>query len=110
MKEISKLKELAVPVSERLPESEGNYIVILNEKIIDIERLIVNSNGNKYWYDYLGITHWIDLDLLTTKKKAIELANEAWEDGFLTGYDGLNYPPYFDKDKEDFITENQNKL
>ena len=46
-----------IDCNDRLPEVEGDYLVIRNNKI-EIERLIKSKKGELYRWDYIGITHW----------------------------------------------------
>lgn len=84
---IEKLKELAVPVSERLPEKDGLYLWIIeyqnrSTSIIYASKndSIPNSSHSPY-NPFYKRTHWIDFDLLTTKKRAEDLAEDAYAEG-----------------------------
>lgn len=111
---IEKLKELSVPVNERLPKERGNIFCL-----VDINGKVFSSQFNyepvtKEFWDINGhdkarfITHWIDFDLLTKKTTAIELMEASWRASFDYIEDKLNDREFISKDK--FITDNINKL
>lgn len=94
---IEKLKTLCVPVSERLPE-KGKCFVIDNH---DRFKESYFTGVEFYEQDFITITHWLDPEQLTTKKAAIELARQAYDDGVCYENDG---------DVDEWITQNENKL
>lgn len=76
MDNIEKIKELFVPVTERLPEDTGFYLCLtigggITSSYYLSTRKIFNI-GNSI------VTHYLDLYLLTTKAKAIELAEKVF--------------------------------
>ena len=119
--EIEKLKQLCVPVSERLPIEKEAVICIYTYDDLDIEKefkaeLYLKDNE---WYiqegeffderaEGINVTHWLDINLLTTKKAAIELAKDAFRAGVTKG----DHDSYFDAplNIDEFITQNENKL
>jgi hypothetical protein len=81
---IENYKHLFVPVGEGLVQ--GQYVTLVNGEFIKIQILIVIGNSRKWAYE--NTTHILYLSTLTTKKKAIELAEKAFEAGL--EYDGNN--------------------
>jgi hypothetical protein len=96
--DITKLKPLCVPVSEGLPSENGMYTVIVEGCV----NAYIDYWDNDKWtvWPTNNVTHWLDLDLLTTKQRAIELAESAWNKG----------THQFGNIFKTFITQNQNKL
>lgn len=100
---------LFTPVEEGLPEKEGKYVAILNdgkEQWIGVETFIIKDE-KKYWWDYILITHWLDLSKLTTKERAVEFAEKAYKEG----YEFISvHPKFMKQDREEFINQNKNIL
>jgi hypothetical protein len=122
--EIEKLKQLCVPVSERLPIEKEAVICIYTYDDLDIEKefkaeLYLKDNE---WYiqegeffderaEGINVTHWLDINLLTTKKAAIELASLTWDEVANRRHEDLrSIPPFRNANKENFITQNQERL
>lgn len=87
MNNIDKYKELFQKVEDGLPQKQGSYIVLCSNNTDSwpaIEMFIIKDQ-NKYWYDYLNITHWLRMDRLTTKEMAIEFAENAYDSGWGLG-------------------------
>jgi hypothetical protein len=70
---IEKLKTLCVPVSERLPSEGGQYLTLVLEMEEPYPK-VHNYNEHLGGWSSKKVISWLDLDLLTTKKAAIELA------------------------------------
>lgn len=105
---LEKLKELAVPVSERLPIENGMYVTISN-----IGEKMVESYDKRHKF-FCQTEYWIDFDLLTTKAKAekhaIELI-ESLKDYTLESQNILGHDERTGRELYDiFLTGNQNKL
>ena len=66
---------LFTKVEDWLPQLNGWYLTVRNE---------VNDHSYFYsdagWSQY-GVTHYLDLSKLTTIEKAIELAEDAYDEG-----------------------------
>jgi len=103
MNQIENYKHLFVDVKEKSPTESGKLIVIrdgnLETDIYNVEKnlwRIELSAGSK--------THWLDLSLLTTKERALELAEKTYQQGLLVECGQSNMTIV------EFLTQNKNTL
>ena len=106
---IEEIKHLFVPVTERLPEQNGMYLILPH----DATKPYVD-----YWdknsftaFPYKHIYGWLDFSILTTKSRAVELAKKSFYFANSEIVDrcfnkGLSSAGIFNN----FITENKNTL
>lgn len=50
-----------ISCKERLPENKTEEYLTWKDGKISVE-LWVYRDGQGYWYDYLGITHWTEIE------------------------------------------------
>lgn len=92
--------KLFTPVSERVPETTGYYIVLnWNGKVFHSKFM-----KNKKWQQ-TNPTHWLDLSILTTKEAAVEFAKDGFRDAWYR-FARLDCEKYM----QEFINENKGKL
>ena len=74
---LEEIKHLFVPVSESKERNKIYLVIDVNEKITYSE---ITKGWDGLFYNDTGhqVTHFLDLDLLTTKSKAIELAESVF--------------------------------
>jgi hypothetical protein len=98
------IKHLFVPVSERLPEKE-QWVYCFDYYREKKLFMILPENKFKYY----NITHWLDFSILTTKSKAIELAEQVAGYSYSLGFGGVT----FNNSREkvlNYISENKKVL
>ncbi len=112
MNNIEEYKHLFVSVEERLPEKNLNVIVISGENLFNAYLNIENKWRYKDVFYDIQVTHWLDLSILTTKERSIELTAKAYAEGidralYLSKkWKGDNIP----RDFENFINQNKYSL
>ena len=50
-----------VAVIDELPPNENKKYLVIREGEIEICKWMYRENGRGYWWNYLGITHWMQL-------------------------------------------------
>lgn len=106
MENIEKYKHLFVPLSERLPEiAEENYITILDGELYARETYFNGIRFSQASYEP-KVTHWLDWDLLTTKKLAEKLARHAYNEGRIGEKESLNASEHGNT----FLSQNKDRL
>ncbi len=101
-------KELFVPVTERLPTDRKGYLCITKtgRKVYTYYEVSMKEFDSQEIDPDDEITNWLDLSLLTTKKKAEELAYDSWLESYKRTAEFGVYSENF----ETFINENKHKL
>lgn len=50
-----------VAVMDELPPNENKKYLVIRGGEIEICKWMYRENGRGYWWNYLGITHWMEL-------------------------------------------------
>jgi len=100
-------------VEDGLPEKEGNYIFIAKHIVNGETRLMLEKvyvYMAKNYFDMYNRQYyaWLNLDTLTTKKAALELAGDAWKKGEERGMEDCMNPNTIHF--TDFINQNKDRL
>jgi hypothetical protein len=110
------IKKLFTPVENGLPE-EGKTVYLIGNS----NRMFSGFYKKcKFWaLNWSGehldeaeeVTHWLDLSTLCKKEAAIELAKDAWKEGFEYSYnEHFGKIPNPSLKGTDFISQNENRL
>ncbi len=70
-------KHLFTPVSKGLPEEEGVYAALFIDayKKEKVSHIFYDAKSNRWMWQ--NVTHWLDLSILTTKERAVKLAENT---------------------------------
>jgi hypothetical protein len=50
-----------VAVIDKLPPNKNKKYLVIRDGEIEICKWMYRSGGKGYWWNYLGITHWMEL-------------------------------------------------
>lgn len=90
-------------VEDGLPEKD-EYVICIERKSGELCRDIIVESSTRFKSLY---SHWLDLDKLTTKERAVEFAEKAYKEG----YEFISvHPKFMKQDREEFINQNKNIL
>lgn len=113
---IEEIKKLFVDVKERLPEERQQVLCINKYGHIQYRNWQSFTDQNLEWFKKT-FTHWQYLEELTTKKAALELAKDAFEEGYGTRLEvemehakGEPTTLIYDNNIASFINENKTAL
>lgn len=115
MNSLEKLKYLFVDVKERLPESNKDVLCLTKHQRKVVSSTFKAEDGQLYFdNDHIdnddGVTHWLDLSQLTTKKLALELAVDFAKANDNMSNESAEWRHYTEKHLYNFIGENKDKL